>query len=1252
MIVVKVQKRCCGDATVWELLPAGEICLGAAGSNMMEQMQVTLPAEWADFTVRLTFLPLRRPPIAIILPENGIVDITGDITSAEFGAGELVLDAIKDEQVAYSTGGKYRVYSHPDAGGEDPGYTPDEYQQFVNQVAQSAEEAKNSAEEAAQSAEKAESALSRQPVIGENGNWWIWDAESESYQDTGVYSGGDAPYIGENKNWYIGDEDTGVRAEGSPGPQGPAGPEGPQGEPGPQGPKGEPFRYEDFTPEQLAELTGPQGPKGDVGPPGEQGPQGEKGETGATGAAGPEGPQGPKGDPGPAGPQGEQGEAGPQGPQGETGPAGPKGDTGPEGPAGPQGEQGPQGPAGKDGTSFTVKGLYDSLEALQQAHPTGSAGDAYAVGTAGSNTIYIWDVDGYNWTDIGNLQGPQGEQGPEGPQGPQGPQGDIGPTGPQGEKGPQGVQGVPGEQGPVGETGPAGPKGDKGDPFTYEDFTAEQLEALRGPQGEQGPKGDTGPEGPQGPTGETGPQGPEGPQGPPGEQGPQGEPGADGVAGSAATIQIGTVTSGSAPSVTNSGTENAAVFDFVLVPGPQGPSGVDGTQGPPGETGPQGEQGPKGDTGPQGEKGDTGSQGPQGAPGENGGYYLPALDAEGNLTFSASKPDMPQAQGGNVKGPKGDTGEQGPEGPQGETGPQGEKGEPGQNGADGATGPQGPEGPQGPQGPRGLQGPAGKDGLTTSVNGKTYDPSTGNIQLTAADVGADPAGSASTVQQNLNSHTGNSAVHVTSSDKQNWNSKAPGSLTDTVVDLSSTLNGHTSNGNIHVTSADKEKWDGYSTVHTLSYYKSGVTHYLTGLSGASGTVSCVFKATANFNAGDTIRIDGTAYTIQLSNGETAGDNLFVSGATVAVIVDKAGTTVNFKAAGGYKFDTNQLQSTFLANSSVCSTSVYDLGYQSGEIYFTVFTYPDTDVYKVDMESGETSTAYTHENGKAVISKNCDYLICTSGGSTASSFNSLKKVSFSGSTQKELNLSATYYDLYKTKYGLLCVGNSNSTTFSLVDFDLNDKTVYDLETGYRYKNNPGSEYAVFIKLEAPYLYIKKFNLNTGQETGMVLTTTGLTFDSSDTFIQCAYNGGVYAVVSGSGNLAKIQTYTSSSGLISEMTVPRKSTSKDPAKFFFVGSALYCAAPILLDGTVDYPDALKLSIRQITQNGQIQDAGCVVTDVYDNNVRSGEKVFLDDGNGHILSAQLGYYSSNTRLGNSSILFEAITQKYADFDKLLRG
>lgn len=37
-----------------------------------------------------------------------------------------------------------------------------------------------------------------------------------------------------------------------------------------------------------------------------------------------------------------------------------------------------------------------------------------------------------------------------------------------------------------------GPKGDKGEPFRYSDFTAAQLEALRGPQGDPGPKGDPG----------------------------------------------------------------------------------------------------------------------------------------------------------------------------------------------------------------------------------------------------------------------------------------------------------------------------------------------------------------------------------------------------------------------------------------------------------------------------------------------------------------------------------------------------------------------------------------------------------------------------------------------------------------------------------------------------------------------------------------------------------------------------------------
>lgn len=194
----------------------------------------------------------------------------------------------------------------------------------------------------------------------------------------------------------------------------------------------------------------------------------QKGETGPQGVQGPTGPQGPKGVQGATGPQGAQGIQGPKGPQGETGPAGPTGATGPTGPQGPKGEN------GADGTSFTVKGIYATLEALQAAHPAGAEGDAWAVGTAAANVVYVWDVDAAAWENLGSLQGPQG------PTGPQGPQGAAGDTGSQGATGPQGPEGPQGQKGDTGATGPTGPQG------------------LQGPQGEQGPVGPTGPKGDQG----------------------------------------------------------------------------------------------------------------------------------------------------------------------------------------------------------------------------------------------------------------------------------------------------------------------------------------------------------------------------------------------------------------------------------------------------------------------------------------------------------------------------------------------------------------------------------------------------------------------------------------------------------------------------------------------------------------------------------------------------------------------------------
>ena len=56
----------------------------------------------------------------------------------------------------------------------------------------------------------------------------------------------------------------GLKGEpGTPGQRGADGERGPQGPPGPPGPKGEPFKFSDFTQEQLNALKGPKGDKGE-----------------------------------------------------------------------------------------------------------------------------------------------------------------------------------------------------------------------------------------------------------------------------------------------------------------------------------------------------------------------------------------------------------------------------------------------------------------------------------------------------------------------------------------------------------------------------------------------------------------------------------------------------------------------------------------------------------------------------------------------------------------------------------------------------------------------------------------------------------------------------------------------------------------------------------------------------------------------------------------------------------------------------
>lgn len=218
----------------------------------------------------------------------------------------------------------------------------------------------------------------------------------------------------------------------------------------------------------------------------------------------------------------------------------------------------------------------------------------------------------------------------------------------QGERGETGEQGARGD---TGEQGPPGVQGEKGEPFRYEDFTPEQLEALRGPKGAPGENGAAGGAGPQGPPGE---------KGDPGEQGPQGEKGETGEGfrlrdqfDSFAELEAA-VPEPEAGSAYGVGT--APPYDVYIYspskgwvnhgplqgakgdPGPQGEIGEQGPQGIPGEPGPQGPTGERGaaftysDFTAEQLEGLRGPQGVQGDPGTgdvSGVLFTVGLPAEG-----------------------------------------------------------------------------------------------------------------------------------------------------------------------------------------------------------------------------------------------------------------------------------------------------------------------------------------------------------------------------------------------------------------------------------------------------------------------------------------------------------------------------------------------------------------------------------------------------------------------------------------------
>ena len=253
---------------------------------------------------------------------------------------------------------------------------------------------------------------------------------------------------------------------------------------------------------------------------------------------------------------------------GDTGATGPKGDKGDTGATGSQGPSGPKGDTGDTGLGTTIKGSYPSYEALIEAHPTGTATDAYLV----NGIIYIWDTINNEWKNLGSLKGPKGD------------------------KGDTGEKGVTGDTGDKGDTGAKGDTGDKGESGTT------------GQKGETGPKGDTGDTGPAGPAGQAG---------------QKGDTGATGI-GTTIKGSYNTYEELIAAHPTGNDGDSYLVNGSLYVWLNNTWDNVGNIKGEKGDTGATGDKGDAGDTGAKGDAGETGPKGDTGVGSdEEAGWKLP-----------------------------------------------------------------------------------------------------------------------------------------------------------------------------------------------------------------------------------------------------------------------------------------------------------------------------------------------------------------------------------------------------------------------------------------------------------------------------------------------------------------------------------------------------------------------------------------------------------------------------------------------------